>query len=157
YREAPFGRMVDELQSCRDGETASDLASGHPTHSVGDEHRVTIVAVIHGDWFFGDVGREDLMLAADLGYQEMVFVLDPDLAGVGDGGEVETDCCRRRFQFAGVESRRRDCELVFGRFHVHRKCHCQKAPSLSRAYAGRIERLYSILLLRGRARSGTGL
>ena len=42
--ETPLGRLVKQLEARGDGQPAGDLACGHPSHSVGHNHRVRIFA-----------------------------------------------------------------------------------------------------------------
>ncbi len=57
---------------------------------------IGVIADVFGEMVVGHVGVEDLLLAADLGDQKMVFVLWPDFARMRDRAKFDTQAASTR-------------------------------------------------------------
>ena len=77
------------------GQPAGDFPGGHPTHPIGDGHPVPGLLVLGHQLAFGEAGDHRLEEPPETDDEEVVLVVAPDLAGVGQPGDIRFDHNRR--------------------------------------------------------------
>ncbi len=87
--QEPFERVQDKLLDAADRQSAGEFAGRGAAHAVGDDHQVPLLLGELRLAFSGQAGLAHAHRLRESGNQEMILVVATDLAGVGQGTELD--------------------------------------------------------------------